>query len=163
MDVAVWEAFNTAMAGATAALAGLVIVAASVNIKDIITAVSLTSRLAASIAALVLALIASAVGLIPGLTAAWYAASVVFVTLVAGVFQVNATVRIYQNRHPENRLRFAKAGIGFVPLIAYLVGGVMLLVNADDPAALALFAVGSIVSIVAALLVSWIVLVEVLR
>ena len=57
-----WSEFNVAMVGATAALAGLVIVAASVNIGDIIKSVSLTARLAAGIAGLVLALAGSAIG-----------------------------------------------------------------------------------------------------
>jgi hypothetical protein len=161
MTVDDWSEFNVAMAGATAALAGLVIVAASVNIKDIITAAWLTSRLAASISGLVLAIIASAVGLVPGIPLAWYGVIVIVVALLAGVFQVDATVRIYQNHHPENRLRFGKAALGYLPLIAYLAGGILLLANL--PAGLVLFAAGSILAIVAALLVSWIVLVEVLR
>ena len=54
-----WSEFNVAMVGATAALAGLVIVASSVNIGEIIKARSLTARLGAGIAALVLAIVAS--------------------------------------------------------------------------------------------------------
>ena len=57
------------MLGATAALAGLVIVAASVNITVIIAAPALTSRLASAIAGLVLAIVVCAVGLIPAQTA----------------------------------------------------------------------------------------------
>ena len=64
-QIEAWSEFNVAMVGATAALAGLVIVAASVNIGDIIKEASLTARLAAGISGLVLALIGSAIGLIP--------------------------------------------------------------------------------------------------
>ena len=46
-DLELWSEFNVAMVGATAALAGLVIVAASVNIGEIIKTRSLTARLAA--------------------------------------------------------------------------------------------------------------------
>ena len=45
-----WSEFNVAMVGATAALAGLVIVASSVNIAEIIKSATLTARLAAAIA-----------------------------------------------------------------------------------------------------------------
>ena len=52
-----WHEFDVAMLGAAAALAGLVIVAASVNIQVIIAAPSLTSRLASAISGLVLAIV----------------------------------------------------------------------------------------------------------
>src|SRR5687767_3657682 len=52
-QIEAWSEFNVAMVGATAALAGLVIVAASVNIAEIIKEASLTARLAAGIAGLV--------------------------------------------------------------------------------------------------------------
>ncbi|PZU28899.1 MAG: hypothetical protein DI577_09585, partial [Microbacterium sp.] len=72
-----WHEFNVAMLGATAALAGLVIVAASVNITVIIAAPALTSRLASAIAGLVLAIVVCAVGLIPALTAPAFGIAVV--------------------------------------------------------------------------------------
>lgn len=156
-----WSDFNVAMVGATAALAGLLIVAASVNIAEIVKAVSLTARLAAAIATLVLAIAGSAIGLIPGLGAAAYGVTILVAVAGALVFQVQAAVRIAQNRHPENRWRIAKASVGFVPLAAYVAGAV--LVVAGDGTGLVLFAVGSILAIVSALIISWIVLVEVLR
>lgn len=60
--------FHVAMAAATAALAGLVIVAAPVNSAEIIKAASLTARRAGGIAGLVLALSASALALVPAIT-----------------------------------------------------------------------------------------------
>ncbi len=156
-----WHEFNVAMLGATAALAGLVIVAASVNITVIIAAPALTSRLASAIAGLVLAIVVCAVGLIPALTAPAFGIAVVVSSLVAAVFAVDATVRIFQNRHPENRLRAGKSAVAFLAPALYLVGGILLL--AADPAGLVWIAVGAIAAIVAALFVSWVVLVEVLR
>jgi hypothetical protein len=160
-QIEAWSEFNVAMAGATAALAGLVIVAASVNIGDIIKEASLTARLAAGISGLVLALIGSAIGLIPDVGALPYGVAMVVLALAAGVFQVQAARRIFENRHPANRLRGPKAAIGFIAPVAYLLGGALL--AAGESAGLSWFAVGSMVAIVAALLVSWIVLVEVLR
>jgi hypothetical protein len=161
MTVEDWSEFNVAMAGATAALAGLVIVAASVNIGDIIKAESLTARLASAIATLVLAITVSALGLVPAIAPTWYGIVVLLGVVIAAVFQVSATVRIVQNRHPENRMRALKALLGFLPLAAYTVGGVMLL--AGSATGLVLFAAGTILAIIVALIVSWIVLVEVLR
>ena len=60
-----WADFNVAMVGATAALAGLLIVAMSVNISTIMSSPTLPARAASSIAALVLAIVAGALGLVP--------------------------------------------------------------------------------------------------
>jgi hypothetical protein len=160
-QIEAWSEFNVAMVGATAALAGLVIVAASVNIGDIIKEASLTARLAAGISGLVLALIGSAIGLIPGVRELPYGVAMVLLALCAAVFQVQATRRIFENRHPANRIRWLKSAVGFVAPLAYLLGGALLAAGWFD--GLVWFAAGSIIAIVAALLVSWIVLVEVLR
>lgn len=157
-----WSEFNVAMVGATAALAGLVIVAASVNIGKIVQEASLTARLAAGIAGLVLALAVSAIGLVPDLPAAAFGGTAVPLSLLAGLFSVSAARHIYGNRHPQNRMKPLKALLGFLPPAAYLVGGIQLLSGAVGGGLLA-FAIGSVLAVVAALLVSWIVLVEVLR
>ncbi len=160
-ELEAWREFNVAMAGATAALAGLVIVAASVNIDKIVKASTLTARLAAAIAALVLALVVSTVGLIPGIDAVWYGVTVIVATAAAAVFQVHATRVIMTDPEPLQTARFAKSTLGFVPLAAYLAAGIALVTA--HPAGLVLMAVGCLVAITAALIVSWVVLVEVLR
>ena len=53
-------------------------------------------------------------GLIPGLSALAYGVVVVVGSLVTAGFSVDATVRIYQNRHPENRLRAGKSVVTFL-------------------------------------------------
>lgn len=156
-----WAEFNVAMVGATAALAGLVIVAASVNIGEIIKARSLTARLAAGIAALVLAIIASGLGLIPTITPLWYGILLVGATVGAGVFQVQATRAIFANHDPAARAKFSKSLFGFLPIGAYLVGAFAILLG--HPMGLAFAAAGCLLAIVAAIVVSWVVLVEVLR
>nr|WP_205834896.1 hypothetical protein [Microbacterium sp. CFH 90308] len=149
------------MVGATAALAGLVIVAASVNIGDIIKSASLTARLAAGIASLVLALAGSALGLVPGIGALPYGVTLIALALCAAAFQVQATRRIYQHRHPPDRLRFGKSAVGFVAPLAYVAGGALL--AAGSPDGLMWVAAGCVIAIITALVMSWIVLVEVLR
>ncbi|MGO2747095.1 hypothetical protein [Microbacterium sp.] len=156
-----WSEFNVAMAGASAALAGLVIVAASVNIDKIIRAGTLTARLGAAIASLVLALAASAVALIPELDLRWYGIIVLICTICAGVFQVHAMRLIMRDTDPEQQGRIAKSVLGFLPIAAYLVGGVMLVVSSSS--GLVLAAAGCLLAIISAIVVSWVVLVEVLR
>ena len=160
-QIEAWSEFNVAMVGATAALAGLVIVAASVNIGAIIKSASLTARLATGIAGLVLALAGSALGLVPAIDAMPYGLVLIVLALCAAVFQVQATRRIFQNRDPKNRLRLGKSVVGFVAPLAYLVGGALL--AAGSPDGLMWVAAGCVLAIIAALVVSWIVLVEVLR
>ena len=159
--LAQWSEFNVAMAGANAALAGLVIVAASVNIEKIIRAGTLTARLGAAIASLVLALVASAAGLIPGVELTWYGIVVLLGAIGAGVFQFHATRVIVSDPTPEQSARFAKAALGFLPVAAYLASGVALVLGSSS--GLILAAVGCLLAIVAAIVVSWVVLVEVLR
>lgn len=160
-QIEAWSDFNVAMAGATAALAGLVIVAASVNIGDIIKEASLTARLAAGIAGLVLALAGAAIGLVPGIGVVPYGVLMLVLAVGASAFQGQAARRIFENRHPANRQRILKSAVGFAAPTAYLIGGALLVAGRAD--GLAWFAAGAIISIIAALLVSWIVLVEVLR
>ncbi|GGD64137.1 hypothetical protein [Microbacterium murale] len=159
--IAQWSEFNVAMAGATAALAGLVIVAASVNIAEIVKSRTLTARLLAGIAALVLALAVSALGLVPDLDLAWYGGLIIVVTLLAAAFQVNVTRLIARDPDPADRARPLKYLIGFLPLAAYVVAGVM--VWAGHPSGLHLAAAGCLLAIVSAIVVSWVALVEVLR
>ncbi|WP_329381954.1 hypothetical protein OG625_18405 [Streptomyces sp. NBC_01351] len=156
-----WNDFNVAMMGAAGALAGLVIVAASVNIAEVVKTPSLTSRLAGGIAGLVLALSGSAMGLAPGVSPMAYGLPMAVLAVGAGLLQVQATRRIYANDHPGNQMKFGKAAVGFVAPLAYLVGAVLLV--AGSPQGVAWFAAGSIIAIITALVISWIALVEVLR
>lgn len=160
-SLAPWSNFNVAMVGATATLAGLVIVAASVNIKQIVHETLITSRLAAAISALMLAFASSATALMPGMTLTFYGVIIVVLTLVSAAFAADATWRIFSNRDPHNTGRVGKAVTAVLVPVAYGVSGVLLLAGA--PHGLFWVAAGSIASIATALLVSWIVLVEVLR
>ncbi|MGP6170786.1 hypothetical protein ACTU6V_06210 [Microbacterium sp. A204] len=159
--LAEWSEFNVAMAGASAALAGLVIVAASVNIDKIIHAGTLTARLGAAIASLVLALVASGAALIPRLDLLGYGIVVLACTLIAGAFQVHAMRVIMRDTAPEQRARVVKSVLGYLPIVAYLSGAVLLIAGVSS--GLVLVAAGCLLAIVSAIVVSWVVLVEVLR
>ncbi|CAN7499650.1 hypothetical protein LJR186_003442 [Microbacterium foliorum] len=156
-----WSEFNVAMAGATAALAGLVIVAASVNIGEIVKSRTLTARLLAGIAALVLALTVSALGLVPRIDGVWLGTLTLVSALLASVFQIHATRLIARDTDPADRARPLKYLVGFLPIAAYLVAGVFVAVG--HPVGLYLAAAGCLLAIVSAIVVSWVALVEVLR
>lgn len=156
-----WSEFNVAMAGATAALAGLVIVAASVNIAEIVKSRTLTARLLAGIAALLVALAASAIALVPRIDSGWYGGLVIALAALAAVVQVHAARLIATDPEPADRVRPLKYIVGFLPIAAYVAAGV--LVWASHPAGLYLAAAGSLLAIISAIVVSWVALVEVLR
>lgn len=156
-----WTDFHVAMMGATAALAGLLIVAASVNVAEIVKAPAVASRLAAGLAGLVLAIVGSAIGLVPDIPYVAYGAAAIVAALAAGVFPYQATLRIYQNRDPQNIAKPAKAVIGFLAPAGYLVGGILVLLGM--PAGMLWFAFAAVAAIVAGILISWVALVEILR
>jgi hypothetical protein len=157
-----WTEFNVAMVGATAALAGLLIVAMSVNIAEIMKAPTLPARAAAAIAALTLAIVAGAFGLMPGQTIEAYGIEVLVATIIVAGFQVHA-IRVIATKDTVSTFdRVAKGTAGVLPIVAFLTGG-LLIVTGSAPAGLLAVAVGSVLAVVAALIMAWIVLVEVLR
>ena len=156
-----WSEFNVAMVGATAALAGLVIVASSVNIAEIIKSNTLTSRLGAAIAALVLAIVVTGLGLVPDMAPIWYGVTIAAGAIAAAAFQVHATITIARDPAPEHVGRFFKSALGFAPVVAYAVAATMIVLGASG--GLLVAAVASLLAIVSAIMVSWVALVEVLR
>ncbi|GAA4379099.1 hypothetical protein [Agromyces bauzanensis] len=157
-----WTDFNVAMVGATAALAGLLIVAMSVNISTIMTSPTLPARAASSIAALVLAIVAGALGLVPAQPEVAYGVEVLVAAALAAVFQVHAMRVIAREDRISAADRFGKSVIGVIPLAAFLIGG-MLIIAGPVAAGLVAVAMGSLLAVIAAILIAWVMLVEVLR
>lgn len=158
----VWTEFNVAMVGATAALAGLLIVAMSVNIGEIMKSPTLPPRAAASIATLVLAIVAGAFGLVPDQGDVAYGIEVLVAAVIVSVFQVHA-MRVIARHDPSSRFdRIGKSVVGVLPIAGFLVGGV-LIVAGSTTAGLIAVAIGSVLAVVVAILMAWVVLVEVLR
>ncbi|MFF2389701.1 hypothetical protein [Agromyces sp. NPDC058104] len=160
-----WSEFNVAMVGATAALAGLLIVAMSVNIRTILQSPTLPARAAASVATLVLAIVVTGLALAPEQPARAYGVEVLVVALVAGAFEVHA-IRVIRRDATEHRgsaiEQLAKSIAGVLPILAYLLGAIALVAGAP---AFGLWALGvaTLLAIATAILYSWVVLVEVLR
>lgn len=83
-----WAGFNGALAAASAALAGLIMVVLSVNVREVLAYPGVSARAAAALALLVLTLVCSLLGLVPaGGTVAYGAltlAGCVVVWVIAG-------------------------------------------------------------------------------
>lgn len=157
-----WADFNVAMVGAAAALAGLLIVAMSVNIAAIMSSPELVARAGASIAGLALAIVASAVGLMPVGSATGYAVAVLVASLGAGAFQLAAIRAIIRNGRDTTAERIVRGGIGTLAIAAFAVGSVLVLTGAADTG-LTVIGFGAVIAVVASILMAWVVLVEVLR
>ena len=161
-----WSEFNVAVAGAGAALGGLLIVALSVNIRQIAESRGLAARAGASIATLILGVVLSCAALIPGQVPWGYGVQVLAGTAVCGLVAVRSAVAIRRDSAATGYGRFDAERIALfaLPLVFDLAGGVLLVLGTTTAAAgLVLVAVATILAIVTTVLFSWVALVEVLR
>lgn len=163
MDAATqaWSEFNVAMLGGLAALVGLLIVAMSVNVKDILNAPHLPARAAAAIATLTLALIVCALGLVPAQPLWLYGAEVAIGAVIAAVFAFHAVRAVYLNALAPRGTRTPKSAAIIAPVAAYAVGSVLLIIGST--AGLAWLGAGAILAVVSGVTFAWVVLIEILR
>jgi len=162
MELDPWHDFFVASAGASAALAGLIIVAMSVNIVTIIGIPSMTSRAAATIANLVLVVVVSIVALVPDLgnvalgtaiTVCGAGALYIAVDSARNVLSVRAGRPIGQ--------ALVKGAVLIVPVALVALGGIF--VCFASPAGLDLVALGTVLAFVGSVTNAWVLLVEILR
>lgn len=157
-----WDPLLTTSAGAAAALAGLLIVALSVNVQAIVAIRGMTSRAATSVAALVLVLVVSCVGLVPGVPLVVLGA----VTVVAGgvvlVVGVRSARLLLRTPSPVRRSQVvAKGMVGYVPAAVVAAGGALLCLGLT--AGLYVLTAGVLAVFVASIGNAWVLLVEILR
>lgn len=156
-----WGDFAVAMAGVSGALAGLLIVAISVNIDVIVGSRTLPARAGASIATLVLATVAACLLLVPG-TVGWvFGIEVLAGSALVWAFQVHAIRRVATTRQPESRSPGVVIATSLLPVLAFTIGGVLLV--AGIGAGMLAVVAGCVLAIASAVLVSWVTLVEVRR
>lgn len=149
------------MLGALAALVGLLIVAMSVNIRDILAAASLPARAAAAIAVLTLALLVCALGLVPGQPLWVYGLETAAGTAVAAIFAFHALRSLHRDGTAPPGFRLPKYAAVAAPIMAYAAGAALLL--AGSGAGLAWLGAGALLAVVAGVTFAWVVLIEILR
>src|SRR5580658_2028423 len=132
-SIAAWGDFFTACAGASAALAGLIFVALSVNIARILQFEHLPARAAAAMGALMLILTVSLAVLAPQ-PPVWLGGEVLGLTLLAWLLQIgsardsSAASRKYGRPSREHVMEIA---FGQVQMAPFAVGGALLIAGAD--------------------------------
>jgi hypothetical protein len=160
--IAAWANFLTAEVGASAALTGLVVVAISINLTRILAFSYLPARAGETLALLVGALVLASVGLIPQLHMAVFGVLALAIGLVMFLVSLVNQMRSWRviegvsgGRKAARVIMSASATLPFV------VGGALLIVGSR--AGLDWIAAAVIVSLVAGVWNTWILLVEIVR
>jgi modulator of FtsH protease len=160
-DPAEWSELFVASAGAAAALAGLVFVAVSINLKPILAGPGLPERALQTVMMLLSVVVVSIVALIPGQD---LVALGLELLLVASVYLVGLarTSRSSLSAHAGARSvvigRFVVLAIGAVPL---MVGAISVLAEAGG--GLYWIAAGMVGAILGGVTNAWVLLVEIQR
>jgi len=158
-----WTDFYVAEVGAAAALAGLLVVAVSINIERILKFPSLPGRAAQTLVMVACALVIASLALFPGqphVYFGWEALAAGVIVAGTGIREAAHTIRI---RKPDDPVGWIVIPLATVALacLPNLVGGVLLI--AGNEAGLYWVAVGVILSFLATLQNGWVLLVEILR
>jgi hypothetical protein len=166
-----WVDFNVALGAASAALAGLIMVAMSVNIKQVISFPGISARAAAALALLVLVLVCSLIALIPSQSPTVDGVMTLLGCVFAWIISLHAVrVMIVQNRVrtengpsalPPIPRMVGNLFLYLAPLGCLTLGGALLTLGSAGGAYWV--ALGSIGALAGAVLFSWVALVEVLR
>jgi hypothetical protein len=160
-DPSEWTDLFVASAGASAALAGLVFVAVSINVERILTYTGMPERALATVLLLLGVVIVSIIGLIPGqsrtaLGLELLVVSLLFLTAIAGL----TSKGLPRREEPTGWLvgRVALPASGTLP---FVVGALSLL--AQSGGGLYWTAAGILFALGAGVLNGWVLLVEILR
>jgi hypothetical protein len=165
-DLETWHDFFVAAAGATAALSGLIFVAVSINLREILATEKkigssyLTGRALESLAALLIVLGISLVGLDPSIGRTAFAAFLLLCAAGSAVSPARATY-IRRSSHVKPIGYNLRMFLALLLVAAYALSGVTLL--AQGGGGLHWLPVAFILAIGIAASNAWILLVEVLR
>jgi hypothetical protein len=160
-DPSEWTDLFVATAGASAALAGLVFVAVSINIERILKFRGLPERALETVLLLLGVLLVSVVGLIPGQSHTALGLELVFVSLAIGTAIARLpTIHSASTEEPPAWLwgRWSVRIAGTLPL---LIGAVSIFAEAGG--GLYWIAVGIVFALTGAIINAWVLLVEILR
>lgn len=163
-NIAEWSDLFVATAGAAAALAGLVTVAITVNIKEILRYKWLPDRAAATIGLLVFILVVSITGLVKTQSAFWFGIETIIFSLGAGWLTARVVWTKFlldrKDKRPRSELVFHIA-TNLASVLPFMVGGVLLVCQQAN--GLYWIAAGIVAAFIISMLNAWVLLIEILR
>jgi hypothetical protein len=160
-DASEWTDFFVAGAGASAALAGLVFVAVSINVDRILRLQGLPDRALATVLLLLSVVLVSLIGLMPGQSRTALAGELLGVGLVFSVVILALTRRSTAGsggHRAHTVFLWLLVGLGTVPVV---LGAVSLFAEAGG--GLYWVAAGIVLATTGAVANAWVLLVEILR
>ncbi len=160
-DPTEWHDLFVATAGASAALAGLVFVAVSINLERILRYEGLPERALETVALLVGVLVVSIVGLIPGQSHVALGLELLVVGLVLGALVVRLPSGYTGPDEEPRAWLFWRWGLRVVAIAPIVVGGATVL--AASGGGLYWVVAGIVAATLAAVANAWVLLVEILR
>jgi hypothetical protein len=155
-----WENFFIAEAGASAALTGLLFVAASINLQRILSFPQLPGRAAETLIVLASVLAVDLFGLVPGQPAPVLAAELLGTGVTVWVMASWLQLRVRRKSDP---LHWTTTRIitGQLPALGYLLAGGALLIGA--PRGIYWLVPGTLLCLVGGMVNAWVLLVEIVR
>ncbi len=155
-----WENFFVAEAGASAALAGLLFVAVSINLTRILAFPNLPGRAAEALLVILSVLAVATCGLVPGQRQPLLGAEILACGLA--VCGLTTRVQLIARRHPHEEDRpLWRVASSQLPALSFVVGGGLLL--AGSTTGIYWLVPGTILSFAGGVFNAWVLLIEIQR
>ncbi|HET6997830.1 MAG TPA: hypothetical protein VFI03_04510 [Solirubrobacterales bacterium] len=160
-DPAQWSDLFVATAGASAALAGLLFVAVSINIERILGEAGLPDRALETVLLLVAVLLVSVVGLIPGQSSGALGTELLFVSLTVALVIFRLPTVGLASFTPPRAWVWSRWALRLAGTVPFVIGAASVLFEAGG--GLYWIVAGIVFAIVGAVANAWVLLVEILR
>lgn len=160
-DLTEWKDLFVAVAGASAALTGLLFVAVSINLERILKFEGLPERALETLLFLVLALLVSIVALIPGQSHVALGLELLIVSLVAATVIIRLPTLRMGDEEVEASWVLARWAVRLAATVPFVVGGASVL--AECGGGLYWVVAGVAFALIGAVASAWVLLVEILR
>ncbi len=160
-DAAEWTDFFVATAGASAALAGLLFVAVSINLDRILGEAGLPDRALETLLLLLSVVLVSIAGLIPGQSSGALGTELLFVSLTVALVVVRLPAIGSASFAPPRSWVWSRWSLRVAGTLPFVIGGASVLLETGG--GLYGIAAGVVFAIFGAVANAWVLLVEILR